>query len=88
MKKLIYSILAVVLALVIVNAQTDWFANLGDYAPELEEKYPEFVASVEEASDYVSDFTDMLPTPSEIIAMIKNEELPLDPSDVAVNAYI
>lgn len=88
MKKVIYGVLAVILILVIVNAQTDYFSRLGDYAPLLKEKHPEFVDSVENISDCVSDFTDMIPTPSEIIAMIKNEELPIDPSDVAVNAYI
>lgn len=88
MKKLIYTILAVLIALVIINAQTDWFSDFGDYFPKLEQDSPEVVAAVESASDYVSDLTDRIPTPSELLAILKNEELPIDPSDVAVNAYI
>ena len=36
----------------------------------------------------LSRVTDYIPTPSELMAMIKQEDLPIDPSDVAVNAYI
>ncbi|MDO5397862.1 MAG: transglutaminase-like domain-containing protein [bacterium] len=88
MKKLFYTLAAICIALVVINSNTDWFSDFGDYFPQLEEGYPEAVSSVEEASDFVSELTDMIPTPSELIAILKNEELPIDPSDVAVNAYI
>lgn len=88
MKKTFIITLLTVTVLLIVNIETDWFANFGDYVPELERRHPEVTEAIEEASDYISDLTDMLPSPSELIAMIKNEELPIDPSDVAVNAYI
>lgn len=71
-----------------VNAQTDLFANIGKYFPVLEENLPELTAKIAYISEKTSDITDYIPTPSEIIAFIKNEELPIDPSDVAVNAYI
>ena len=71
-----------------VNAQTDFFSNIGKYFPELEANAPGFTAKLTYVTERVADITDYIPTPSEIIAYIKNEELPIDPSDVAVNAYI
>jgi hypothetical protein len=74
--------------IIIINSETDFFLNIGKYVPALEEKSPAAVEKISMASQKLSDFTDMIPTPSEMIAIIKNEELPIDPSDVAVNAYI
>ena len=88
MKKTFVITLLTVVILLLINVETDWFSNFGDYVPELERKNPAFTEAIENASDYVSELTDLIPSPSEIIAMIKNEELPIDPSDVAANAYI
>ena len=88
MKKLIIGMLLAIVLLLGVNAYTDFFENFGDYAPVIRENYPEISEAVEEASYYVSNFTNMIPTPSQIIALIKNEPLPIDPADVAYNAYI
>lgn len=88
MKKLICTLTIIVAALLFINAKTDYFTDLGDYVPALEERYPDIVQAVEEAADYTADFTDRLPTFGELVAIIKNEPLPIDPSDVAVNAYI
>lgn len=71
-----------------VNAQTDFFLNIGKYFPSLEEKAPDITAKISYASECVADITKRIPSPSEIISLIKNEELPIDPSDIAVNAYI
>ncbi len=88
MKKFIFSVLAIIIALMVVNSKTDFFRDLGGYVPAIEERFPDVVIAVEEAADYVYDFTSSLPTPGEVMAILKNEELPIDPSDVAVNAYI
>lgn len=71
-----------------VNAQTDFFLSIGKYFPAFEEKAPDITAKISYISECVADATSHIPSPSEIIALIKNEELPIDPSDVAVNAYI
>lgn len=81
-------LLALAIGLCIINDQTDFFLHFGDYVPSLREKSPKAVETVSQISMRVSDITDLIPSPSEIIAMIKHEELPIDPSDVAVNAYI
>ncbi len=88
-KKSLFLFLVLLLILtVIVNSETDVFINIGKYIPSLEENSPALVRTVSQVSERVSEFTDMIPSPAEIIAYIKNEELPIDPSDVAVNAYI
>lgn len=88
-KKRLFLFLVLLLILtVIVNSETDVFINIGKYIPSLEESSPALVRAVSQASERVSEFTDMIPSPAEIIAYIKNEELPINPSDVAVNAYI
>ncbi len=88
MKKFIAITLAFVIGICIINAQTDFFLHFGDYVPRAEEKFPEAVETVSELSMKLSDITDLIPSPAEIVAMIKREELPIDPSDIAVNAYI
>lgn len=88
MKKFILWVIAIIVAFMVVNSKIDFFRDFGDYAPAIEEKFPDAVITIEEAAEYVHDFTSYLPTWGELVAIIKNEELPIDPSDVAVNAYI
>lgn len=87
-KRLVIFVLLLSALIVIVNSETNFFLDIGDYIPALEERAPKAVQTISGISEKLSDFTNMIPTPSEIIAMIKHEELPIDPSDVAVNAYI
>lgn len=87
MKKFIAFVL-IAAALLTVNAQTDFFSDFGSHAPAIEERFPDVVRGIEKGSAYISDITDLIPSPSELVALIKNEKLPIDPSDVAVNAYI
>ena len=87
-KRFIAVLLILAIGICIVNAQTDFFLNFGDYVPVVQEKYPRVAEEVTAISEQLSMLTDYIPSPAEIIAMIKNEELPIDPSDVATNAYI
>lgn len=87
-KKIIAFILVLIIGICVINAETDFFLHFGDYVPQAEENFPEAVNKISELSMKLSDITDLIPSPSEIIAMIKNEEMPIDPSDIAVNAYI
>lgn len=88
LKRIIAAMLLLVIAVCIINAQTDFFLNFGSYFPVLEEKYPAFIEGVSNASERLASLTSLIPSPSELIAKIKNEEMPVDPSDVAANAYI
>lgn len=70
-----------------VNAKTDVFYNITSYVPALED-HRIAANMIKDASKAMSDITSSIPSPSEIIAAIKGEELPIDPEDVAHNAYI
>ena len=87
-KKLIIFILILSSFVIVVNSETDFFLDIGRYFPSIEEKHPKLTQKISYFSEKVADITNQIPTPSEIIAAIKREELPIDPSDVAVNAYI
>lgn len=87
-KRFIAVILILAIAVCVINAETDLFLNFGSYFPVVEEKYPKVSQTVSAVSERISRFTDYIPSPSEIMAYIKNEEPPIDPADVAVNAYI
>ncbi len=88
MKKFIVFIIALVIGVCVVNAETDFFLNFGSYVPAVEEKYPRAAEKISEMSEKLSLVTEQIPSPAEILAYIRHEELPIDPSDVAVNAYI
>lgn len=88
MKKFIAFMLALVICVCVINAETDFFLHFGDYVPQAEERFPQAVDTISDLSMRLSDITDLIPSPAELVAMIKNEELPIDPSDIAVNAYI
>lgn len=81
-------ILLLAVAVAIVNAKTDLFLNFGEYSPKAKEKAPEVCGEVSRLSERLAELTDNIPSISEIMAFIKQEELPIDPSDVASNAYI
>ncbi|MGN0148751.1 MAG: transglutaminase domain-containing protein [Clostridia bacterium] len=88
MKKFIAFILILTISICVINAETDFFLHFGDYVPLAEEKCPQAVDKISDLSMKLSDITDLIPSPAEIIALIKNEEMPIDPSDIATNAYI
>lgn len=87
LKKSVAIILILAIGIYIINSQTDFFLNFGSYVPIIEEKYPNISSSVSSLSEELSRVTDKIPSIQEIIAIIKDEELPIDPSDVATNAY-
>ena len=86
--KFILAFLCVLLGLLAVNYETDFFSHIGDYIPALEEKHPEITENISKLSNDISGFIHQIPTPGELRAMITGKELPIDPSDVATNAYI
>lgn len=86
-RNFILFILVLFAGIVIVNAKTDLFYNITAYIPALE-NHRIAASMIKDASRALSEITSSIPTPSEIIASIKGEELPIDPEDVAHNAYI
>lgn len=86
-RNFILFILALFLSVLIINAKTDFFYNITSYIPALE-NHRIAASMITDASKALSELTSSIPTPSEIIASIKGEELPIDPEDVAHNAYI
>ncbi len=87
-KRTLVVLVIVLAAAVVINDQTDFFLNIGKYVPSVEEKNPEFAQSISELSKAVSSWTDKLPGISEIKSWIFNEEMPVDPSDIAVTTHI
>lgn len=87
-RRFVIFLLLFVSFIIIVNSETDFFYNIEKYIPQIERSAPTVAKSVSDLSQRLSDFTDSIPTPAEIVAMIRHEELPIDPSDIAVNAYI
>lgn len=88
LRRIILILLILVIGICIINSETDFFLNFGNYFPAMQEKFPGFTTGISDMSVKISEWTDYIPSPSEIIAMIKHEDPPIDPSDVAVNAYI
>lgn len=86
-KRFIYFIVILFICAIFVNAKTDFFYNISTYIPVLS-KYPLTTKVISDLSKSIADITSMIPTPSEIMATLRNEELPIDPEDVASNAYI
>ncbi len=86
-KKFVTFVVIFVIAIGVVNSKTDFFLNIERYIPALE-KYSLVTQMSSDFSVKLSEITSIIPTPSQIIAYIKNEELPIDPEDVAKNAYI
>lgn len=87
LKRLLLFCLIIATGAVVINTKTDFFYNITTYIPAMED-YPLVTKMISDASFAVSEVTAAIPTPSEIIALIKNEEMPIDPEDVAHNAYI
>ncbi len=84
----ILALLCIALGICAVNYETDFFRNIGEYIPALEEKHPELTDGISRLSSDLSGLIHQIPTPAELKAIISGGELPIDPSDVAVNAYI
>ncbi len=87
-KRIIIVLIILTIGISIINAKTDFFLNIGTYIPALEESFPQAANVISRASEGLASLTDRIPSFEEIKAMIKHEEPPIAPSDVAENAYI
>ena len=77
-KRLIWGILFLFLITVVVSVETDFFINIEQYIPGVE-NYP----AVLEVADNINKMTENIPTVSQIIEMVKDKSLPVDPNAFA-----
>ncbi len=82
------ALLCVALGLCAVNYETDFFSDIGKYIPVLEEKNPKLTERISKLSSDLSGLINQIPSPGEIMASFSGEEVHIDPSDAASNAYI
>lgn len=88
MKKFLVVMLVTFISLCFVNAQTDLLSDFSRYAPSFAEKHPQIIEKISAVSEGLSSITDQIPSPSEWFSNFRRDELPLDPADIAHNAYI
>lgn len=87
-KRLVIAALLIFLSLLIINKETDWLSAFPERAPAISARFPGTSQRITELSEQLSVLTDPLPSFEQLIAILKNEEIPIDPEDVAHNAYI
>ncbi len=86
-KRLFVTILVIAVTSIIINAKTRFFKDIDEYIPYIGENYPQLAEFFSDASDSVNEAISHIPPPSEIIAIIRGVELPIDPEDIASNIY-
>lgn len=86
-KRFIIFLILLVITLCFVNAKTDFFLNFNSYVPAADSYFPGISSQIAYYSERLAYVTDFIPSMSEIVSFIRNEEPPIDPSDVATNAY-
>lgn len=86
-KRLFITILVLAVAAIIINSKTRFFKDIDEYIPYIGENCPQLAEFFSDASDSVNEAISHIPPPSEIIAIIRGVELPINPEDIASNIY-
>lgn len=86
-KRTVIAILALFIAYVAINYNTDFFTNISNRFPYLGENYPKLADAISNGSKKLNDTISKIPTPKDIVAQFQNKELPIDPEDIAENVY-
>lgn len=86
-KRFFAALIIILIAAVLINSKTRFFKDIGDNIPFLEENYPHIADYISELSDDVNEALSHIPTPAEMLANIRDTELPIDPDDIASNIY-
>lgn len=87
-RRTIFFALVLAIGLVVLNSRTRFFKDIGKNIPFLDNFAPGFSDSVSYYSDKVNEYVSLIPSPQELWASITKTELPIDPEDVAANAYL
>lgn len=82
-KRLVWSLLILFIAIVLISVETDFFTNIEEYMPNITDKCP----LVSEIAEGVEEMTEGIPSFSQILASLKNEPLPVDSEDFAKGSY-
>ena len=85
--RIIISILAAAAAVVVINAKTRFFKDIGTNLPFIGDNFPELAWGISELSDELNEQVYRLPSPAELFAMLRHTELPIDPDDIATNVH-
>lgn len=86
-KRLLITLLILTISALFINIKTRFFSDIGEHIPYLAENHPEIVTAISQAAEDVNEFLSHIPTFPEMIANIRNTELPIDPDDIAKNVY-
>ena len=87
-RRTIFFALVLAIVLVVLNSRTRFFKDIGKNIPFLDNFAPGLSDSVSYYSDKVNEYVALIPSPQELWASITKTELPIDPEDVAANAYL
>lgn len=82
-RRLVWSLLILFFAVVLISVETDFFANIKEYIPNITDRFP----MVAELSEDIEDMTEGIPSFSQILASLRREPLPVDSEDFAKGSY-
>ena len=82
-RRLVWSLLILFFAVVLISVETDFFANIKEYMPNITDRFP----MVAELSEDIEDMTEGIPSFSQILASLRREPLPVDSEDFAKGSY-
>lgn len=86
-KRFFAAVILLLIAAVIINNQTRFFKDIGTNIPILGKYCPTLTENIGRLSDSVNETISHIPTPREIIAIIRNTDVPISPDDTANNVY-
>ena len=82
-RRIVYLLIIIFILLTATSVETDFFSNIDKYIPEICEKFP----VVLDVASEIEEMTEDIPSISQIIALLKDEPLPVNPEDLAVGKY-
>lgn len=86
-KRFFTAVILILATAVIINHQTRFFKDIGVNIPIIAEKYPTLAENISKLSDTVNETISHIPSPREILAKIRNTDVPVAPDDAASNIY-
>lgn len=86
-KRFFTSIILIITAYILINYNTSFFTDISNSIPLLSKHCPKIAKSISLNSKKLNSAISQIPTPAEIIARVQNKELPINPQDIAENAY-
>ncbi len=85
LKRFLILIIILSIAFITINSRTRFFKDIDKHIPSLGASV---ATSISDFAESVDKTLSHIPSPRELIAKIRNVELPIDPEDVAENVYV